>query len=72
MKWDDLKSTEEADVRYCQKCEKNVYFCHSDKQLWDAIRLNRCIAIDADQADGSEPKKAEPRVLMGSPARTPY
>lgn len=70
MKWDDLKLTDEADVRYCGKCEKNVYFCHTDTELWEAIRLNRCIAIDADQSDGSAPKRQERTVFMGSPARS--
>ena len=71
MKWEELKATDEQDIRYCNKCEKNVYFCRTDKKLWEAIQLNRCVAIDANQPDGSGPKDTEPRVFMGSPRRTP-
>lgn len=44
--WDALGITEDSAIRYCDKCEQNVHFCHTDAQLVDAIHHNRCIAIN--------------------------
>lgn len=44
-KWDDLSETEDEDVRFCNSCEKEVYFCINDDELARAVRLNRCVAF---------------------------
>lgn len=46
--WENLSETGEQDVRFCNKCQRNVYFCDSYEKLEHATRLNRCIAIDLD------------------------
>lgn len=45
MKWDDLSETEDEDIRFCNSCEKEVYFCINDDELARAVRLNRCVAF---------------------------
>ena len=32
-------------VRFCSDCQKEVYFCRTDKELVSNVKLNRCIAI---------------------------
>jgi hypothetical protein len=44
-KWDDLEETEEEEVRFCNTCQKEVFFCDSDDTLVTFVKLNRCIAI---------------------------
>jgi hypothetical protein len=45
MKWDDLNETGDEDIRFCNSCEKEVYFCINDDELTRAVRLNRCVAF---------------------------
>lgn len=45
--WDELTETGEQDVRFCNKCQSNVYYCDNRDQLDHAIRLDRCVAIDS-------------------------
>jgi hypothetical protein len=44
-KWEDLQETGDEFIRFCDDCEKEVYFCDSDDTLVSLVRLNRCIAI---------------------------
>ena len=32
-------------VRFCSDCQKEVYYCKTDKELVSHVKLNRCIAI---------------------------
>ena len=43
--WDELTLTSEDEVKFCQTCQKEVYFCSSDDELAAYVRLNRCVAI---------------------------
>ena len=45
--WENLTETGEKDVRFCNKCQSNVYFCDSYEKLEHATHLNRCIALDS-------------------------
>lgn len=47
--WDQLKETSNYDVRFCEVCKKNVYFCYSNDDI--KRRNGECIAIERD---GSE------------------
>ena len=61
--WDDLKAIDvEDDVRYCSSCHSIVYFCHTDEDLAESIRLNRCVALMLVDELG-----LEARVMVGSP-----
>ena len=44
-KWDDLQEINDDEVRFCNDCQKEVFFCDSDKTLITFIKLNRCVAI---------------------------
>jgi hypothetical protein len=48
QRWDELSETGEQDVRFCNKCQRNVYFCDDRDKIDHAIRLNRCVAIDSE------------------------
>jgi uncharacterized protein YuzB (UPF0349 family) len=45
-KWDNLEIIDYDDVRFCQDCQKEVHFCHTDEELVQNIHLNRCVAIN--------------------------
>ena len=32
-KWEDLEEIDYDDVRFCNTCQKEVYFCHTDDDL---------------------------------------
>jgi len=42
--WQNLKETDENNVRLCDKCERSVYLVTNDEELGKSIRLNQCIA----------------------------
>ncbi len=43
--WEQLAKTQFGRVRYCGDCERDVFFCSSDTEILEAIRLNRCVAL---------------------------
>ena len=43
--WDRLVKTDIEGVKFCDECQKEVFFCHNDEELATGIRLNRCIAF---------------------------
>lgn len=45
MNWDDLSFTDNASVRFCDQCQRNVYWVYTESDLAECIRLNRCVAI---------------------------
>ena len=44
--WDDLEDTDDFSVKFCQYCQKEIYYCSDDEELVKSVRLNRCVAID--------------------------
>lgn len=40
-----------SEVRFCSKCQKNVYECQTDEELQDNIWLNRCVSIKPPEWD---------------------
>lgn len=67
-KWDNLISTKDPDVKFCDECQQEVLFCHTDADLTEAIVRNRCIAIKIE--NHLEPARS--RVIMGSVRDTSY
>lgn len=51
MEWELLSTTAEEDIRFCRKCEKNVYFCHSDEEVAAHAKVNHCIARELPYQD---------------------
>jgi hypothetical protein len=49
-KWEGLQLTKDANVRFCESCQHEVHFCHTDLQLREAITLNRCITIEFSES----------------------
>ena len=50
-KWEEMKVVSEdtirdIEVRFCDSCQKEVYFCNDDNELAINVRLNRCVAIE--------------------------
>ncbi len=44
-KWEALELIEYEDIRFCNVCQQEVHFCHTDDDLVRNIHLNRCVAI---------------------------
>lgn len=44
-KWDELTSTSDDKINFCQDCQREVHLCEDDEELATAVRLNRCVAI---------------------------
>ena len=47
-KWEQLTQTKNTDVRFCDACQREVFFCKADDQLRESIVLNRCIAVEVE------------------------
>ena len=45
-KWEQLTQTKNTDVRFCDACQREVFFCKADDQLRESIVLNRCVAVE--------------------------
>ena len=43
--WETLSLTQEAEVRYCGSCQRNVYFCDSVESVEQHAREGDCIAV---------------------------
>jgi uncharacterized protein (TIGR02996 family) len=59
-RWEALKATGQATVRFCESCKKNVYYCHS---LMDArlhVVEDECVAIDSRLIRPPGPLISEP------------
>lgn len=56
-KWAELTKSDNPDVRFCNECQKNVYFCRSDDELAEAVKQDRCVAIErsSDQLEVTVP-----------------
>jgi hypothetical protein len=61
LSWDKLKATSETDTRFCDQCEKKVYFCNDDKEAIKHAKQNHCIAISTVCRSGF------PELVLGSP-----
>ncbi len=44
--WDSLSLTTVHEVRFCEECKKEVFFCNTAKELKSAIVADRCVAIE--------------------------
>jgi hypothetical protein len=45
-KWGSLNATAIEDIKFCEDCQKEVYFIEDLFSLEEAIALNRCVAIN--------------------------
>jgi U3 small nucleolar ribonucleoprotein protein IMP4 len=60
--WDEMTPTDDVNVRKCSTCQKNVYLVDDKDDLYEAIALNRCVAIVDDEYANN--KYLEPKILV--------
>ena len=46
--WENLKVTGQSRVRYCETCEKSVYYCSSIEVAREHARQGHCVAVSLD------------------------
>ena len=65
--WGFLKTTGNPDVRYCDKCQENVYFCATPEEYVRFSKESKCVAINIDVV----PRKPrdESTVYLGRPPK---
>lgn len=45
-RWESLKQTDDASVRFCGQCERNVFFCETIVEAKDHASRGNCVAVD--------------------------
>lgn len=57
-KWDELDTHYSnnpnplpSDIRFCNECNKPVYFVDTDKKLAEAVKADRCVAVQFTKED---------------------
>ena len=65
--WASLQTTEQSDVKFCDDCQREVFFCRTDSQLVAAIKLNRCVAFERKSQD----KDSDMQLFAGMPEGLP-
>jgi uncharacterized protein (TIGR02996 family) len=45
-KWASLQVTDHEEVRFCDNCRENVYYCTSISEAKGHARLGHCVAVD--------------------------
>ena len=59
--WGKLAPTEDLKIRFCSTCSKNVYFCSTSDDLWEAQQAGQCVAFLTENREVK-------RVLLGLPS----
>ncbi len=62
QEWGNLKSTDRKNVKHCQVCAKDVYYCGNADDLELAIQAKHCVAFPAKTVS------RKTTVLLGEPA----
>jgi uncharacterized protein (TIGR02996 family) len=44
-KWEQLQTTDVAEIRYCTGCQQNVYYCNTIQEAQEHARCGECVAI---------------------------
>ena len=47
QRWDTLQLTDDANVRYCSECERNVHYCQTAREAQNLADRGECVAIDS-------------------------
>ncbi|MGF1583365.1 MAG: TIGR02996 domain-containing protein [Gemmataceae bacterium] len=75
-RWEQLQSTEDPFARFCDECQKNVFFCESIDQAQRHANRGHCIAIDSTIARTQgdvrtsylrDPERFRTAAIMGRP-----
>jgi hypothetical protein len=57
QRWDLMKATDRDDVRFCDKCDHNVYLCITEEQYLDHRDRGDCVALDMATASPAKSAK---------------
>ena len=49
--WEELQSTDNADVKFCKHCRHNVYLAHNESEFEEHTARGRCVAIERDEGE---------------------
>jgi hypothetical protein len=66
MTWDELKATDDYDVRHCSVCQKNVYFCYTLEDVKYHKGRGDCIVVEV--SDEGHSILDNPSHYLGEPA----
>jgi len=66
-RWEALKPTDQATVRFCDTCRKNVYYCRSVVEAGAHVVEDECVAIDSHvpYRRGNLASPPDPRFTIG-------
>lgn len=64
--WESLNKTNTPDIRFCDACQHEVFWCNTKEQLAEAIALNRCIAISIEDKITRKSHKLMGKVIRPS------
>ena len=56
--WNDLVPTKQQNVRFCDDCSRQVFYCATDAELARAVKSGQCVAVVVDSEEA--PKKQDP------------
>jgi hypothetical protein len=62
--WDSLRTTADSSVRFCDECQRHVYWCSTEAELATHVVHNRCVAIEVNDI-----LRHRRQVFIGEPAR---
>ncbi len=77
-RWEQLQTTEDPFTRFCDECQKRVFFCESIQQAQRHADRGHCIAVDSTIARTSgdvqtsrlrDPKQFHAALVAGRPSR---
>jgi uncharacterized protein (TIGR02996 family) len=46
QRWELLRATDSAAVRYCENCHRNVHYCGTMDEAREHAELGNCVAVD--------------------------
>lgn len=62
--WEELTRTSFERVRHCASCSRDVFYCATDAELAESVKLNRCVAVDLPDTVGYPNKDNSGQVLI--------
>ena len=69
LEWQNLTESDNENVRFCSTCEKNVYFAHSQSEVYYFAERGDCIAFHPGEGINFSEYLFKPPPLMGMIAR---
>jgi hypothetical protein len=51
QQWESLRSLDHPDQRFCESCDRTVYFVRTRRELAVCQKLGQCIAADVNHPD---------------------